>query len=170
MVGKFKNTPKTSANLNQAKARVEEIAKAQAEEIRKQQEASKNVRQTPFTLEELNNSWLKFSQKPDIRDNPFISTIVANEYDLDGTTIQLHLSNTLQEDQMHRVIPQLLKHLRNDLKNDLIELKAATRTEQSGDSTSSKNKLYTDADKLKHLTDEYPLFAELKELLGLDLS
>lgn len=111
---------------------------------------------------------MDYSQRDEVQASPVISTIMTNcSYELKGTTIYLYLTNSLQEDQLHRLTPRFMKYLRNELSNDLIELKAELRKEEEGAKTG--NKLYTDADKLGHLLEEYPLFAELNDFLGLDL-
>lgn len=163
----LKRTPKTSANLNQAQERVNKLSKDREEEERKAKEAAANVRTNSFTFTQLQAAWNIFAQRKEIQSSPIISTITACVYELEGTTIKLFLTNSVQEDQLHRVKPKLLKFLRNELSNDLLQIKAETKREANEQAASSK--LYTDADKLQHLIEEYPLFAELKDLLGLDL-
>lgn len=87
-------------------------------------------------------------------------------YERDGNQITLFLGNSLQESQQHKLVPPLLRHLRDQLQNDYIEIKTSIRanTEEDG-----KKRMYTDEDKLKYLEEEYPALAELREKLGLIL-
>lgn len=58
--------------------------------------------------------------------------------------------------------PTLLKHLRNELQNDHIELKASMQLEQTG-----PKRVYTDEDRLQLLEEEYPHLKDLRDKLGL---
>ena len=128
------------------------------------------MRTTVFSYEQLKAVWQQFAGSKEIANSPVMQTIIKNcPYELDGHTIRLYLSNTVQEGLMRKLTPKLLKFLRQALENDVIDIKAEIKQAIHADQDNSK-KLYTDADKLQHLIEEYPLFAELKNSLGLDLS
>lgn len=146
-----------------------EVVKAREEADRKAKEAAANIKETPFALLDLQPLWNAYAKRPEVTNSPVISTIMSScTYELDGNTIKLFLTNVLQKDQLNRLTPKLLKYLRQELANDLIEIEAEIKFTETGQEQGA-NKLYTDADKLQHLMEEYPLFAELKDFLGLDL-
>jgi DNA polymerase-3 subunit gamma/tau len=89
--------------------------------------------------------------------------ILSREVELDEHyTIHLTLDNTVQEDALTQVKPDLLDFLRSQLKNYAIQLQSQVKE------VSASKRPYTLNEKLQYLTDQNPLVAELKKRFGLD--
>ncbi|MFT5619344.1 MAG: hypothetical protein ACI85I_002587 [Arenicella sp.] len=162
----FKKTPKTATSITQAQETVNEKESQQSEQIQKAKERASIQRNSIFDASDLKQAWEDYANSDEVTNSPIIATIMKGcKYELlDNHKILLYLNNTLQETQFNRLQPKLLKALRDELQNDLImvgsEFKELSQNEQS-------KRLYTDDDKLKFLMEEYPVFADLKEKLGL---
>jgi hypothetical protein len=81
---------------------------------------------------------------------------------LEGNTIEIKLSNPVQEDTLDTIKTELLTFLRSKLNNESITIASKV---QAGD---AKKRLYTTREKFDHLAQKHPLLKELKERLGLD--
>ncbi len=160
----LKKTPKTSASIEEAKQRVEQNA-----QIQKQQEkekAAEELRENAFTDGQLQEAWEYFKKKEAPSLGPIMATVMNTcPYQREGNLVTVYLSNSVQESQFPlKLLPALLKFLRDRLQNDLIEIKSEIRQEEGG-----VKRVYTDEDKLKVMEEEYPALKALREKLGLVL-
>lgn len=81
---------------------------------------------------------------------------------MEDYTIEIKLSNPLQEETLNSLKPEILMFLRGKLKNDSITIKSVLNTEDR------KRRLYTTREKFDHLAQKHPILQELKDRLGLD--
>ncbi|MDQ3394157.1 MAG: hypothetical protein M3512_08605 [Bacteroidota bacterium] len=126
--------------------------------------AYKNQSRTEaFGLQDLRKYWEDFA---DIKkfDGKSTDYILLNEDInlLEDYSIEIKLSNPLQEETLTNLKPELLAFLREKLKNDGITIKAVINAEER------KRRLYTTREKFDHLVEKHPILMELRERLGLD--
>lgn len=81
---------------------------------------------------------------------------------MEDYTIEIKLSNPLQEETLNAIKTEALVFLRDKLNNDAITINSVLNTEER------KRRLYTTREKFDHLAEKHPLLLELKERLGLD--
>ena len=73
------------------------------------------------------------------------------------------MDNLVQIDQLNSFKPDLLEFLRKSLGNFLIMLETSV-TDKPVD-----RKPYSQSEKLNHMIEKYPIVADLKKRLGLDM-
>ncbi|HVD98698.1 MAG TPA: hypothetical protein VNB90_10885 [Cytophagaceae bacterium] len=78
-------------------------------------------------------------------------------------TIKLQLDNLVQVDQLNAFKPDLLEYLRKNLSNSLIMLETSVMDKPL------ERKPYSQSEKLQHMIEKYPIVADLKKRLGLDM-
>jgi len=78
-------------------------------------------------------------------------------------TIKLPIDNLVQIDQLNSFKSELLDFLRKSLSNNLIMIETLV-IDTPGD-----RKPYSQSEKLQHLIDKFPVVADLKKRLGLDM-
>lgn len=119
----------------------------------------------PFTLKELTAYWITFAEKLKAENKSSEYTILANrELELsEDFTVKFHLENLVQIDQLNTFKPALLEYLRKSLSNSLIML------ETSVNDRPVERKPYSQTEKLQHMIEKYPIVADLKKKLGLDM-
>lgn len=76
--------------------------------------------------------------------------------------IRIQLDNNIQLDQLNSFKGDFLVYLRKNLNNNLIMLETSIAP------TENKKVIYTSDDKLKYLTEKYPIVEDLRKRLGLD--
>lgn len=117
-----------------------------------------------FSVSNLKNLWndYAFRMKKEKKDIEYV--ILANrELDVDETfNIKIKLDNLIQMDQLNGFKTEFVEYLRKNLRNNLIMLEASISA------TESKKIIYTSDDKLKYLTQKYPILDELKKRFGLE--
>jgi DNA polymerase-3 subunit gamma/tau len=119
----------------------------------------------PFTLKELQSYWIQFAEKIKAEGKSSEYVILANrELKLEEDfTIKFHLENLVQVDQLNSFKPDLLEFLRKNLSNSLIMLETSVMDKPS------ERKPYSQSEKLQHMIEKYPIVADLKKRLGLDM-
>ena len=119
----------------------------------------------PFTLKELNSFWIQFAEKIKAEGKSSEYIILANrELKLEEDyTIKFHLDNLVQIDQLNSFKPDLLEFLRRNLGNSLIMLETSVVDKPV------ERKPYSQTEKLQHMIEKYPIVADLKKKLGLDM-
>ena len=93
---------------------------------------------------------------------------VLTNTDLDLQTnfhIHITVNNDVQMDQLEAIKVDLLTHLRHTLKNNAIRLHATVTAVQT-----KERKFFTDEDKLKFLSEHYPVVMELRKKFGLEIN
>lgn len=120
-------------------------------------------RNEAFGLQDLKKYWQDFANIKKL-DGKSTDYILLNE-DIslrEDFTIEVKLSNPLQEETLNSIKTEALAFLRDKLKNDFITINSVMNTEER------KKRLYTTREKFDHLVEKHPLLHELKERLGLD--
>ncbi|KXX67253.1 hypothetical protein [Flammeovirga sp. SJP92] len=129
---------------------------------------SKAIVGQSFTLEQAKKIWTSFADE--YRQNgksKFASILLdENEITLDSQlNIIVEITNTIQNEHLNIVRPELLRQLRTELKNETIEI--STKLIQIEESKEPK-RLYSPQDKLQFLQEKYPALKTLQQKLGLD--
>ena len=119
----------------------------------------------PFTLEELKNYWGQFADKFKTEGKSSEYIILADRAISleEDYTIKIPLDNLVQIDQLNSFKPALLEFLRKSLGNSLIMLETSVLDKPVD------RKPYSQSEKLQHMIEKYPLVADLKKRLGLDM-
>ncbi|OHX65709.1 hypothetical protein [Flammeovirga pacifica] len=122
-----------------------------------------------FTLEQAEKVWKVFSDQYKRKGKSKFASILLEEstIDLDSQlNIIIHITNSVQTEHLNVVKPDLLRHLRSELKNDSVELLTKVTMVEN---TNEPKKIYSGIDKLKYLKDKYPSLTKLQQKLGLEL-
>ncbi len=124
------------------------------------------VQNTPFTIEDLLNTWNKYVESIKDEMPRMYSTLKNQQPGITGTgLLELEMKNNAQaEDFRTKVKPALMNFLRKELQNDLIELEEKI-TEDNGNGT---KKLYTAEEKYRHMSQKNPTLEQLKQDFNLD--
>jgi DNA polymerase-3 subunit gamma/tau len=119
----------------------------------------------PFELSALKGYWMQYADtfKTEGKTSEYI--ILANrELTLEEDyTIKISLDNLVQVDQLNSFKPELLDFLRRKLSNSLIMLEISVMDKPI------ERKPYSQSEKLQHMIEKYPIVADLKKKLGLDM-
>lgn len=138
---------------------------AQPEEVKEEVDPNEPVdqgRNKPFTPEEFDVVWKKFTAKKEAEDRVSEVMILKGKYELDGFSAAIQIPNEALEQTFEKFRFDLLEVLRNELENDKIVL--TTKVVE----ISEDRMLYTDQEKFEHLKKKYPALKELQDKLGLD--
>jgi hypothetical protein len=114
-----------------------------------------------FTAKELKVKWEQFLER--LQGRPNLKSTLARVPDLkDNYQLQLEIENTVQENLINSVKPELVSWLRKELKNSGINLNLII-------TESEKEKIiYTDLERYEELLKKNPNLALLKERFKLD--
>ncbi len=115
-----------------------------------------------FTKEELETVWKMFLIR--LEDRPNLKSTLSRVPDLiEEHQLYLEIDNTIQEDIITSIKPELVSFLRKELKNSKVEL--ITKVTEK-----IKNKIiYTDLDKFDEMVKKNPSLKLLKQKFNLDL-
>jgi len=115
-----------------------------------------------FTEDDLTKTWKKFLVR--LEDRPNLKSTLANVPALkEEHQLYLEIDNTIQEDLINSIKPEIVSYLRRELKNSKIELTIQV-TEKI------KNRIiYTDLDKFDEMVKKNPKLKLLKQKFNLDL-
>lgn len=115
----------------------------------------------PFTIGQLTIKWNEFLNQ--IADRPNLRSTLSNVPELtDGNKLLLKIGNSLQEEDVRLIKPDLISWLRKELRNSGIEL--TTRLEK----IESERIFYSDSEKLQMMMQKNPKLHELKQTFNLD--
>jgi len=115
----------------------------------------------PFTSEQLAAKWNEFLGQ--IADRPNLLSTLSNVPELTGgNKLILKIGNSIQEEDVRQIKPELISWLRKELRNSGIEL--TTRLEK----TESERTFYSDSEKLQMMIQKNPELYELKRIFNLD--
>ncbi len=114
-----------------------------------------------FTKEQLHEKWFEFLQS--VQHRPSLKAALSQEPELkqDGI-LEITVPNSLQQDMVREIKPQLVSWLRMELKNTDIDLDIRI------DDSKQEKIIYTDADKFQEMVRKNPALALLKQRFNLD--
>lgn len=122
---------------------------------------SKEDEKEDFTVEQLKVKWDAFLTRLD--DRPNLQSTLSNLPELkEGYQLLLEIENTVQEDLINNIKPELVSYLRVELKNSFIQLNTLITQKVKG------RIIYTDAEKYDELVKENPSLALLRKKFNLD--
>ena len=124
-----------------------------------------NVRNEPFTFEELNLVWTQIAQE--FKQGNFINKYVMmnREISLIDSIIHIKVEGEVQIQQFNDSLKlELVGTLREKLKNDSIDISLDLMAGEVSD----KKMIYTQSDKYDFLSKKHPILVEMKQRMGLD--
>jgi DNA polymerase-3 subunit gamma/tau len=155
-------TPRPSNHgLRSAKKVVNTVQAEHAAEVN----ALGNVRNEPFTFEELNFVWTQIAQG--FKQGNFINKYVMmnREISLIDSIIHIKVEGEVQMQQFNDSLKlELVGTLREKLKNDTIDISL----DLIAGEFSEKKMIYTQSDKYDFLSKKHPILVEMKQRMGLD--
>lgn len=155
-------TPRPSNHgLRSAKKVVNTVQAEHAAEVN----ALGNVRNEPFTFEELNFVWTQIAQG--FKQGNFINKYVMmnREISLIDSIIHIKVEGEVQMQQFNDSLKlELVGTLREKLKNDTIDISLDLMAGE----VSEKKMIYTQSDKYDFLSKKHPILVEMKQRMGLD--
>lgn len=115
----------------------------------------------PFTQEQLAERWKEFVER--MADRPSLCSALSNVPEIiEPNKLLLKVGNSVQEEDIRLVKPELISWLRMVLRNSKIEL--ATKLER----VESERTMFSDSEKLQMMMQKNPLLNELKQRFNLD--
>lgn len=135
---------------------MEEISAAEQFKMHTEKEETE-----PFTKDDLKNKWKEFLIRLD--DRPNLKSTLSKIPELkDNWELYLEIDNSIQNDLINSIKPELVSFLRKELKNSDIEFITKV-TDQV------KNRIiYTDMDKFDEMVKKNPSLKLLKQKFNLD--
>ena len=122
---------------------------------------SKEDEKESFTIEQLKVKWDAFLLRLD--DRPNLQSTLSNLPELkEDYQLLLEIENTVQEDLISNIKPELVSYLRVELKNSFIQLNTLITEKVKG------RIIYTDAEKYDELVKGNPSLALLRKKFNLD--
>lgn len=157
----------SNLKINYGTTSLKDLAKNENEEKSENEgnEEDTNKAADDFTKEDFLSVWYKFNNN--IKDtNPSLhNTFNRREPELrDGKTIVVKLDNNTQNEDPVIKEGQLIRYLRQQLNNFLIDI------ETQVDTVETNTKPYTDEEKFKKMAENNPSIIKLKNKLDLDFS
>ncbi len=125
-----------------------------------QEENKADLRNTPFTAEEMDTAWQQFLNSGNFQS--LDQEVLKNPYQLEGNKVTVTIPNEALVSGFEKFRGDLLQHLRNTLKNDHIALQSKVVE------VAKEKMLYTDREKFEFLKSKYPALKDLQDKLGLD--
>ena len=117
----------------------------------------------PFTQNQLAEKWKEFVEK--MADRPSLCSALSNVPELTGgNKLLLTIGNSVQEEDIRLIKPELISWLRKVLRNSGIELTTTIGKVES------ERMIFSDAEKLQMMVQKNPDLNELKQKFNLDFS
>ena len=117
----------------------------------------------PITQEQVAEKWKEFVAK--MADRPSLCSALSNVPELtDGNKLLLRIGNSVQEEDIRLIKPELISWLRMALRNSGIELITKIGKIESG------RTMFSDSEKLQMMMQKNPDLNELKQKFNLDFS
>jgi hypothetical protein len=117
----------------------------------------------PITQEQVNEKWKEFVEK--MADRPSLCSALSNVPELtNGNKLLLTIGNSVQEEDIRLIKPELISWLRKELRNSGIELITSIGKIASG------RTIFSDSEKLQMMMQKNPDLHELKQKFNLDFS
>lgn len=115
----------------------------------------------PFTQEQLAGKWKEFVERN--ADRPSLCSALSNVPEIiESNKLLLKIGNSVQEEDIRLIKPELISWLRMVLRNSKIEL--STKLER----VESERMIFSDSEKLQMMMQKNPLLNELKQRFNLD--
>jgi len=115
----------------------------------------------PFTVEQLAGKWMEFLSQ--LVDRPNLRSTLSNVPEItEGNKLLLRIGNSIQEQEIRLVKPELVSWLRKELRNSGIEM--TTQLEK----VESERMIFSDSEKMQMMMQKNPLLYELKQKFNLD--
>lgn len=115
----------------------------------------------PFTQEQLTLRWKEFVDR--MSDRPSLCSALSMVPEIiEGHKLLLKIGNSVQEEDIRLIKPELISWLRMTLRNSKIEL--TTRLEK----IESERTFFSDTEKLQMMMQKNPILNELKQKFNLD--
>ncbi len=143
-------------DLNALKQQINKPKEEENEEV----EERIDLRQTPFTPDDMETAWQSFITNGNFQS--LDQELFKNPYLLEGNQLTVSIPNEALVSSFEKFRGELLQHLRNTLKNDHISLKSQVVE------IAQEKMLYTDREKFEFLKNKYPALKDLQDKLGLD--
>jgi hypothetical protein len=116
-----------------------------------------------FTKEQLDIKWRAFLETISDRPN-LISTLSSIPEILEGNKLLLKIGNSVQEEEIRLIKPDLLGFLKRELRNSGIELNVSI------EKIESERTHFSDSEKMQILMQKNPELYELKQKFNLDFN
>jgi len=117
----------------------------------------------PVTQELLAEKWKEFTEK--MADRPSLCSALSNVPEIrDGNKLLLKIGNSVQEEDLRLIKPELISWLRKVLRNASIELTTSIGKIES------ERMIFSDSEKLQMMLQKNPELNELKQKFNLDFS
>lgn len=117
----------------------------------------------PFTQEQLEEKWKEFVER--MADRPSLCSALSNVPEIiEENKLLLRIGNSVQEEDIRLVKPELISWLRKVLRNSKIEL--STKLER----VESERTIFSDSEKLQMMMQKNPILHELKQRFNLDFT
>lgn len=139
------------------------VEKTIVEEIGKAAYSEYDSYYEPFSKEQFELKWREFLDMIPDRPN-LIATLSAIPEISDGNKLMLKIGNSVQEEEVRLVKPELLAFLKRELRNSGIELNTSIERVES------ERTHYSDSEKLQALMQKNPQLFELKQKFNLDFN
>ena len=115
----------------------------------------------PFTAEQLAEKWAAFLSQ--LSDRPNLRSTLSNVPEItEGNKLLLRIGNSIQEQEIRNIKPELVSWLRKELRNSGIEM--TTQLEK----VESERMIFSDSEKMQMMMQKNPLLYELKQKFNLD--
>lgn len=164
-----KFTPTTTSIKDAIKSAVKKEKKPEGNEeptkVADNGSGYENIAANGFTQDALLEKWQNYAQKIK-NDKPRLFTTLKSQLPAlkNDYTIEVEMNNGAQMDQFDKELKlDLTNYLRTELNNHKINIFTYLIKEEK-----TKNNLYTDENKFKHLTKKNPNLGELKQKFNLD--
>jgi DNA polymerase-3 subunit gamma/tau len=116
-----------------------------------------------FTSEQLTVKWNEFLGL--ISDRPNLISTLSNVPELtDGNKLLLKIGNSVQEEDVRQIKPELINFLRKELRNSGIEMTTSI------EKIESERTHFNDSEKMQLLMQKNPELFELKQKFNLDFN
>lgn len=139
------------------------VEKTIIEEIGKEAFSEYDNYNEPFTKEQFEIKWREFLNMIGDRPN-LISTLSAIPEISDGNKLLLKIGNSVQEEEVRLVKPELLGFLKRELRNSGIELNVSIERIET------ERTHFNDSEKMQLLMKKNPELFELKQKFNLDFN
>lgn len=133
------------------------------EEIGREEYSEYDNYHEPFTRDQLENKWREFLEM--IRDRPnLIATLSVIPEIVSENKLLLKIGNSVQEEEVRLVKPELLGFLKRELRNSGIELNTSI------EKIESERTHFSDSEKMQLMMQKNPELFELKQRFNLDFN
>jgi hypothetical protein len=117
----------------------------------------------PITQEQVTEKWKEFIAK--MADRPSLCSALSNVPELtEGNKLLLVIGNSVQEEDIRLIKPELISWLRKVLRNSGVELITSIGKIES------ERMIFSDSEKLQMMMQKNPNLNELKQKFNLDFS